>query len=140
MNLKVEDFDCRYLVVRSAWVETAEDLLIHQFKPIWNNEIKICYGFGKHGDKSTTRSNERSPWDTLHPGRPWATDEGNTPNKRSVDHIRQDIAAHFQKQVPATIRLFREVFRRAGSRTELDVPVRSVPGIAPSRGGACIGV
>lgn len=96
-NLSLGDFDCRYLVVRSAWVETAEDLLIDSFKPIWNNETKICYGFGKHGDNAETRANERSPWDTLHPGRPWAKSEKNTPNRRSLERILSDIAAHFKK-------------------------------------------
>jgi hypothetical protein len=99
-NLDVADFDCRYLVVRSAWVETAEDLLIDWFKPVWNNELKVCYGFGKHGDSADTRSNERSPWDTLHPGRPWAKSAKNTPNKRSSEHILADIVEHFKKFPP----------------------------------------
>jgi hypothetical protein len=99
-NLALADFDCRYLVVRSAWVETAEDLLIDWFKPVWNNEMKVCYGFGKHGDSATTRANERSPWDTLHSGRPWAKSEENTPNKRSVTQIRANIAEHFAKYPP----------------------------------------
>lgn len=99
-NLELQDFDCRYLVVRSAWVETAEDLLINWFKPVWNNEMKICYGFGKHGDSASKRSNERSPWDTLHPGRAWATSDKNTPNKRSVQQIRADITAHFRTYPP----------------------------------------
>lgn len=99
-NLAVEDFECRYLVVRSAWIETAEDLLIDWFKPVWNNEMKVCYGFGKHGDKSDTRKNERSPWDTIHPGRPWATEGGNTPNKKSADEIFEAIRQHFEMHVP----------------------------------------
>ena len=45
----------------------AEDYLIHLFKPIWNSEVGICYGFGKHGDDPGTRANLRSPWDTVHP-------------------------------------------------------------------------
>lgn len=99
-NLDIADFDCRYLVVRSAWIETAEDLLINWFQPVWNNEMKVCYGFGKHGDSAGTRKNERSPWDTIHPGRPWATTEQNTPNKRSADDILKDIAAHLSKSLP----------------------------------------
>jgi hypothetical protein len=99
-NLELEDFECRYLVVRSAWVETAEDLLIDWFKPVWNNEMKICYGFGKHGDSAKTRLNERSPWDTIHPGRAWATSGENTPNKRSAQEIIGDIAAHYAKFPP----------------------------------------
>ncbi|MCY2931018.1 MAG: Eco29kI family restriction endonuclease [Planctomycetota bacterium] len=70
-NLRIEDFDCRYLVVKSAWQNTAETYLIQKFNPVWNNEVSICFGFGKHGDSSDTRKNTRSPWDTLHPGRPW---------------------------------------------------------------------
>lgn len=99
-NLKLIDFDCRYLVVRSAWVETAEDQLIHWFKPVWNNQLKVCYGFGKHGDSAGTRSNERSPWDTLHPGRSWAKSDDNTPNKKDIAQIRADIAEHFKKHPP----------------------------------------
>jgi len=99
-NLDIADFDCRYLVVRSAWIETAEDLLINWFHPIWNNEIKVCYGFGKHGDSVGTRKNARSPWDTIHPGRPWATSEENTPNKRSAGDILKDMEAHFAKYPP----------------------------------------
>jgi hypothetical protein len=95
-NLNGADFDCRYLVVKSAWVETAEDHLIDQFQPVWNDETKICYGFGKHGDSAETRKNERSPWDTLHPGRPWATSEKNTPNRKSIGQIKADIAQHFK--------------------------------------------
>lgn len=99
-NLRIEDFECRYLVVRSAWVETAEDFLIDQFRPVWNNETKVCYGFGKHGDSSSTRKNERSPWDTLHPGRPWANDAGNTPNRLSISAILANIAKHFSNHPP----------------------------------------
>ena len=101
-NIDISDFDCRYLVVRSAWIETAEDLLIDWFKPVWNNEMKICYGFGKHGDSAGTRKNERSPWDTIHPGRPWATSNKNKPNSRSAGQILKDIASHFDAYPPGT--------------------------------------
>ena len=71
-NLSIDDFHCRYLVVKSAWQGTAEEYLIRRFQPVWNNEMGVCYGFGKHGDSPKMRSNTRSPWDTLHPGRKWA--------------------------------------------------------------------
>jgi hypothetical protein len=99
-NLDLCDFQCRYLVVRSAWVETAEDLLIDWFRPVWNKEMKVCQGFGKHGDSADTRANKRSPWDALHAGRAWATAEGNTPSKKTVGEIRTDIAEHFKKHPP----------------------------------------
>ena len=102
-NLNIANFECRHLVVRSAWIETAEDLLIHWFSPVWNNELKVCYGFGKHGDKADTRKNERSPWDTIHPGRPWATAQNNTPNKLSIEDIYAAIAADYEAHPARTV-------------------------------------
>jgi len=97
-NLELEDFDCRYLVVKSAWQGTAETYLIDRFLPVWNNEVGICYGFGKHGDDPATRANTRSPWDTLHPGRTWATKEGNLPYKLTPKQIQAQILEHYKKQ------------------------------------------
>lgn len=97
-NLRVEDFEYRYLVVQSAWQKAAEDHLIVIYKPIWNNETDICYGLGKHGDAAKTRGNERAPWDMLHPGRKWA--EGNPPNSKSVPQIKAAIAEHFRQHPP----------------------------------------
>ena len=93
-QLKLADFDCRYLVVKSAWQKTAEEYLINLFKPVWNNEMKICYGFGKHGDSSDIRSNTRSPWDTLHPGRKWALEEENKINPKGIKEIAAEVIAH----------------------------------------------
>ncbi|HEY3861016.1 MAG TPA: Eco29kI family restriction endonuclease [Verrucomicrobiae bacterium] len=99
-NLKLDDFDCRCLVVKSAWQETAEDNLIALFNPVWNNEAGICFGFGKHGDAAKTRANRRSPWDTLHPGRKWASTSDNVPNEKSIEQIVAAIAGHFAKFPP----------------------------------------
>lgn len=99
-NLSLDDFECRYVVVRSAWQGTAEIYLIQRFLPIWNNEVGICYGFGKHGDDPGTRSNTRSPWDTLHPGRVWATKSGNVPYHLSEEQIKAQIAEHYQIHPP----------------------------------------
>lgn len=94
-TLNIEDFECRFLVVKSAWQGTAESYLIDWFKPVWNNEVGICYGFGKHGDSAKTRSNTRSPWDTIHPGRKWAG-KGNKPNPLSSAQIAEMIVAHLK--------------------------------------------
>ncbi len=99
-NLDLGDFDCRFLVVRSAWQSTAETYLIERFHPVWNNESKVCYGFGKHGDSASTRANTRSPWDELHPGRPWAWADGNTPYEGGEAKVRADVAAHFDRHPP----------------------------------------
>lgn len=90
-NLSIEQFTCRFLVVQSGLQKAAEDYLINLFDPVWN--AGICYGLGKHGDSATTRTNFRSPWDTLHPGRKWA---GPSRQGKSPSEIRQDIKAHFQ--------------------------------------------
>jgi hypothetical protein len=99
-NLDIEDFDCRFLVVKTAWQSTAENYLINRFQPVWNSEMRVCYGFGKHGDSAEVRGNTRSPWDTLHPGRAWAKKEGNKPNPLGVGGIKKLIAAHFVANPP----------------------------------------
>jgi hypothetical protein len=94
-TLNIADFECRFLIVQTGFQKSAEDYLIGFFKPIWNSETKICFGLGKHGDSSSTRGNKRSPWDTLHPGRPWA--ESTTEDQKPVQIIRDQIKAHFLK-------------------------------------------
>jgi hypothetical protein len=77
------------------------------FRPIWNKEVKILQGFGKHGDSITTRANKRSPWDTLHAGRNWAGGEGQTDKKTSAQ-IEQQLIAHFEKTI--VYKTFEDVF------------------------------
>ena len=99
-TLRVEDFDYRALVVQTGWQSAAEEYLIDLFKPIWNSEIGICYGFGKHGDAPATRDNLRSPWDTLHPGRDWAHRDVNMRDAWPVERIIERINEHFVKYPP----------------------------------------
>lgn len=93
--MRIEDFDYRALVVQSGWEGPAETYLIRMFRPLWNKEVKILQGFGKHGDSVTTRANKRSPWDTLHEGRNWAGGEGQT-DKRTRDEILEQIQSYFK--------------------------------------------
>jgi len=68
-NLKLEDFECRYLVVVPLWITMAERFLIEHYRPLWN----VCIeGFGLHDPGSGRRQGEASWWDALHPGRAWA--------------------------------------------------------------------
>jgi hypothetical protein len=99
-NLKLGDFAFRYLVTASGWQIAAEAHLISLFRPIWNKETNLVQGIGKHGDAAKTRSNERSRWDTLHPGREWATHEGNTPNHLSIAEIKALVLEHFEIYPP----------------------------------------
>lgn len=98
LNLSIDDFDYRFLVVKSGLQKAAEDYLLNYFRPIWNQ--RACSGFGKHGDDPRIRSNTRSEWDTLHPGREWASRAGNTPNPKTHEQIIADIAAHFAQTPP----------------------------------------
>jgi hypothetical protein len=97
-TLKLSDFECRFLIVKSGFQSSAEKYLIDFFQPIWNSETKICFGLGKHGDSATTRVNKRSPWDTLHPGRSWA--DKTLENQKSPELIQEEIAAHFRANPP----------------------------------------
>lgn len=68
-NLECEQFFCRYLAVDDIWIPLAEALLIERFSPLWN---QILDGFGNHDPGKGRYNQQRSLWDTLHPGREWA--------------------------------------------------------------------
>jgi len=106
----VEDFEYRALVVQTGWQDSAENYLIELFKPIWNSEVNICYGFGKHGDDPGTRANLRSPWDTMHPGRDWAHRDPKMKDARAAERITGDIAEHLAKYPP--VKSIDEILRR----------------------------
>jgi hypothetical protein len=109
-TLRLEDFEYRALVVQTGYQTAAEDYLIPLFKPIWNSQIDICYGFGKHGDDPGTRANLRSPWDTLHPGRDWAHRAPKMKDARPKKRIIEDIAKHLAKYPP--VGSINEIMRR----------------------------
>ena len=68
-NIELTDFSCRYLVVNDIWIPLAESLLIEMYQPLWNREID---GFGNHAPGKGRLKQQKSPWDVIHPGRPWA--------------------------------------------------------------------
>lgn len=88
-TLDIHDFCCRYLVVEDIWIPLGESLLISRFSPIWN---QLVTGFGNHTPGSGRFKQERSLWDTLHPGRYWAMKC--PPNKVSPEHIVQWVKGH----------------------------------------------
>lgn len=103
LALRLDDFQYRRLVVATNAQLTAERYLILLFEPIWNEETKICWGISKHGDLATTRSNDRSPWDVLHPGRKWAM-SNILKDKKSRDQILVEIDGHLTELPPFTDR------------------------------------
>jgi hypothetical protein len=86
-NLSLDDFRCRYLVVDDIWIPLGEALLISMFSPLWN---KLLDGFGNHDPGAGRYNQQRSTWDEIHPGRPWA--EKLRPHSRSKDEILKNIA------------------------------------------------
>jgi Eco29kI restriction endonuclease len=92
--LALAAFKCRYFVVTSAYAAAVEAALIHHYGPVWND---VCPGFGKHGDSHKTRVNTRSDWDTLHPGRTWATKPGNKKNPKSPRAIGAAVLKYAQR-------------------------------------------
>ncbi|HEX7316172.1 MAG TPA: Eco29kI family restriction endonuclease [Pyrinomonadaceae bacterium] len=81
-NLNREDFFCRYLIVDDIWIPLAESTLIQTFRPVWNTTV---YGFGNHDPGGGRYKQQRSPWDVIHPGRPWA--DRLQPNARTEQQI-----------------------------------------------------
>lgn len=69
-NLELDDFGCRFLAVDDIWIPLAETLLIEKFQPVWNIVID---GFGNHDPGKGRYNQQKSAWDTLHPGREWAS-------------------------------------------------------------------
>jgi len=69
-NLDMVDFRCRYPVVDDIWIGLAESLLIERYRPLWN---VVVDGFGNHDPGSGRHQGKRPNWDTLHPGRSWAS-------------------------------------------------------------------
>jgi hypothetical protein len=98
-NLRLADFECRYLVVATGWQSAAESALIGLFRPLWNKETGILLGIGKHGDAAETRRHPRSPWDVLHAGRKWATSK-RVKDRKSSREIKAAVRGHFAAHAP----------------------------------------
>ncbi len=69
-NLNVADFYAQYLVVDDIWIPFGETMLIQRFTPLWNH---VLDGFGNHDPGKGRYEQKISSWDTVHPGRVWAT-------------------------------------------------------------------
>lgn len=92
-NLDLSDFVCRFLVVDDIWIPLGESLLIAQFSPLWNTTLD---GFGIHDPGGGRRVQERSRWDVVHPGRPFADKQG--PRKESAEHLMTSVTAQLRDQ------------------------------------------
>ena len=78
-NLRLSDFYYRALVVDDIWIPLGENMLIEMFTPVWN---RVIDGFGNKDPGNRRKTQYKSPWDVLHPGRSFAdklADSGQTP-------------------------------------------------------------
>ncbi|WP_218119560.1 Eco29kI family restriction endonuclease [Roseospirillum parvum] len=73
------------------WIPLGESLLISRFVPLWNKWVD---GFGNHDPGGGRYNQERSRWDVLHPGRPWATKCKE--RKEALAQIETDVAARLR--------------------------------------------
>lgn len=96
-TLRIEDFRCRYLVVRPLWITMAERFLIEHYKPVWN---VVLDGFGNHDPGSGRYQGEITWWDALHPGRAWAARLQQTRNKKAAERLLRE---YFENKVAPTI-------------------------------------
>ncbi|WP_344177084.1 Eco29kI family restriction endonuclease [Streptomyces albidochromogenes] len=94
-DLDAEHFRVRYLVAVDFFVSLAEQLMIRQFRPVWNTLVD---GFGNHAPGSGRGNQRRSPWDELHPGRPWSSpDRLPTPSRQSAEESAARILRHWNE-------------------------------------------
>jgi hypothetical protein len=86
-NLRLVDFQCRFLVVTPLWITMAERFLFEEFQPLWN--VKLS-GFGIHGPGSGRNEQEISWWDALHPGRAFAVRLRQTRSEKDAETLVVD--------------------------------------------------
>lgn len=91
VNLSLDDFKCRYLVVDDIWIPLGESLLISTFTPLWNQKLD---GFGNHDPGKGRYNQQCSLWDIVHPGRPWAARL--QPHIRVLNDIPGEITEFFE--------------------------------------------
>ena len=90
INLKLEDFRCRYVVCDDVWITFCETMLITRFEPLWNVFVQ---GFGINVPGAGREKQRKSMWDTLHPGRPEA--KKLPPNDKTAAELGKMIADFF---------------------------------------------
>ena len=101
-NLNLSHFSVRFLMVDDIWIPLGENMLIEQFRPIWNRAID---GFGNKDPGRRRATQYKSPWDVLHPGRKFA--EKLADGGLTLDFLEVRVADYFggrpMKSLPKAI-------------------------------------
>jgi len=98
-NLELADFSFRSLIVDDIWIPLGENMMIEQFKPIWNLVID---GFGNKDPGKRRATQYKSPWDVLHPGREFAQKlaEGGTTAEALFTRLEEYFAGQVVPLIP----------------------------------------
>ena len=88
-NLNVDHFMARRLVIEDVWIALGENMLIQQFRPVWN---VVTAGFGNKAPGRGRPDQAMSLWDTLHPGRAHSRLLG--PNRLSIPEIEKRVVEY----------------------------------------------
>lgn len=94
-SLDLGDFRCRFLVTAPVWIKLAENVVIREYRPVWN---AVVDGFGNHDPGIRRAPQHKSKWDTLHPGRAWAEKLGRSPVGAKA--IEQEVRAFLAENAP----------------------------------------
>jgi len=98
-NLSIADFSYRCLGVDDIWIPLGENMLIEQYKPIWNMLID---GFGNKTPGKGRKGQQRSSWDVIHPGRKFVGNLGLGPGKIGEEAINYRVDLFHTGVVPET--------------------------------------
>jgi len=94
-NLNLEDFKCRFSIlngIESDLIGALEAELIRHLSPVWNTCLD---GFGDHDPGDKRYDGMHTEWDTLHPGRSWATRMRG--EKREIESIKRKVTEYLKQ-------------------------------------------
>lgn len=89
-DLELADFRVRFLELEGDRGKGIESLMIEDYRPVWNTALP---GFRFHNPGRGRPKQRRSPWDEVHPGRPWAATL--SPCSRDSQELRDLVLRHF---------------------------------------------
>lgn len=103
-SIDIVDFKVRYLVLKPAYINLAESVLIMAFRPPWNG-----MGFGSNVTGGPRMAGRASLWDSLHPGRKGRPAGSDDRAKEAADVISLRVS---QLRKPSSDPIIREMHER----------------------------
>ncbi|MEO0438386.1 MAG: Eco29kI family restriction endonuclease [Pseudomonadota bacterium] len=93
-NLSLSDFLYKCLVVDDIWIPLGENMLIENFRPVWNMVID---GFGNKDPGNRRATQYKSSWHVLHPGRSFAYKLADGPTTSS--EVQERLVDYFSGKI-----------------------------------------